>query len=492
MYLLISIAVQYPGKKRNSLREFILFSERTETENSFQEAACCENRSDLVSCEQINFNISILWDHGPILVNNIRLTWQKTSVAHTQIYKTDGNTDALINYDNRTGNVFALVKSDDGRSFSIHRCKDIHILEEFDVQKLIEREHENDFIPDENPQERTWPYPSSGKIELPDFDLFPAVPFSVKFYYTPEFAEHKKFENDEERIQKFFLTMIDLTNAGFHNSKLPIVMTMNCYEKATISDREAANITAFELMKGNVNELRQSADIAILVTLTLFKLGTQKEICGQANTRVCVVQVTCAKSEFSIGHEIGHILGGHHPNGFMFLESVEDKWIVRRTIMAYHVPGYNSTRYNQYSSPRGFKPKEFTDDNVLKKNGSNAAPKDEDIDGYSGEISTADLIWRNIKRISEIGDESESCLILPKERKSEQTWNNHTDLVIGPTHITTNESLTLAQRRIHFCNTFPKHCEPGHTTIHGRHGELVFQPQIIKPLSKSCANCSQG
>ena len=163
----------------------------------------------------------------------------------------------------------------------------------------------DDAIFDQTFQERVFTYPDSGPTKLPDFSLLLAKPFSVKFYYTPEFAE--SFDNNEAIIRQILGGILDRTNEGFHNSKLPVVMTLNCYERATISDKDAGDITAFEKMKGTEKDLRQSADMAILLTKDLYYKELKKNICGMS-TLVAVVELHCAKSYYTVGHEIGHIL----------------------------------------------------------------------------------------------------------------------------------------------------------------------------------------
>ena len=328
---------------------------------------------------------------------------------------------------------------------------------------------QNDAIFDQTFQERAFTYPDSGPTKLPDFSLLLAKPFSVKFYYTPEFAE--SFENDNAKIRQTLGTILDITNEGFHNSKLPIVMTLNCYERATISDRDAGDITAFEKMKGTEKDLRQSADMAILLTKDLYSKQLKRNICGMANTLVAVVELNCALGHKSVGHEIGHIFGapGDHLNGHIFLKRKSNKLF--RTIMAYYDPNEPTDRANKYSSPTNFEVIDLLDDGRRVKPNGTISPYD--IDGYNVKPSTADIIVRNFERIAAKGDESEACIMRPKERKSEIHWISPTYLMMGPTHFANiNIKRTLAWRRRHFCKNFPKHCEPGHPVLHGRHGEL--------------------
>ena len=448
--------------------------------NDFQEKTCCDGRKDVVNCEQIHINIPLLLNQqSSIMLKDIKLTWTKTSSTNTQVYETEDGSEAIISYDIQTGNIFGLINTDD-RSFSIHRCKDIHILEEFDLPKIIEMEHENDVVFDDNVQERTIaPYPDAGPTKLPDFSLTPSKPFSVKFYYTPEFAEYVDFENDDAKILQFFRVLVDLTNEGFHNSKLPIVMTLNCYERATISDADAGDITAFEKMKGTEKALRQSADVAILLTKELFWKKRNKFICGFAKGGVAVVQLNCAKSQYSVGHEIGHIFGapGDHLNGHISLKKNSNDTFFR-TIMAYNDSNLPTERANMYSSPISFEligllpsGKTFSPNRTI--------PVD-DINGFNGKPSTGDIIIQNLERIAAKGDESEACVMGAKERKSEIRWNSLTDLVMGPT-VFTSIHRTWPERRKHFCQNFPKHCEPGHSFLHGRHGEIYnYLPPIRK------------
>ena len=142
-----SFSVLYQRRLGHGPRDLFKFVENHETvyamgqEYRFKKNACCYGQKDVVNCEQIHINYSLLLDYkSPIMLKDIKLTWTKTSSANTQVYRTEDDGDAIINYDIQTGNVFGVLNTN-GRSFSFHRCKDIHILKEFDLPKIMEREH---------------------------------------------------------------------------------------------------------------------------------------------------------------------------------------------------------------------------------------------------------------------------------------------------------------------------------------------------------------
>ena len=198
-------------------------------------------------------------------------------------------------------------------------------------------------------------------------------------------------------------------------------------------------------------------------------------------TVVAVVELNCAKNDYTVGHEIGHIFGasGDHLNAHIFLGKNSNKLF--RTIMGYYDPKIH--RANKYSSPTNFEVIDLLPDGRRVK--PNGTINVNDIEGYNVKPSTADIIVRNFDRIAAKGDESEACVMAAKERKSEIHWISPTYLVMGPTHFTSIHR-TQAWRRKHFCQNFPKHCEPGHPVLHGRHGEIYnYLPPIRKEDPKS-------
>ena len=184
-------------------------------------------------------------------------------------------------------------------------------------------------------------------------------------YYTPEFAAAT--DNVEEFIDK----MIEETNQGYINSKLPITVTKFCSELATISEHSVGKnslLEAFENMKGyysggswtrDWDALRNTADAATLLVLNYGICGKTHSSTYNSGRTFSVVKKACAIGYFSLGHELGHILGADHnigadgnarPPAAGHLIKKGKYHTGLRTIMAYSRPGHR-IRTNYYSNP---------------------------------------------------------------------------------------------------------------------------------------------
>jgi len=210
--------------------------------------------------------------------------------------------------------------------------------------------------------------------------------YSVKVYYTQEFAD------DTPNIEEFVNEAIRLTNIGYENSKLPIKVVNHCIEKANITDD--SSLDDFRNMKSSVDELRGSADAALLLVLNM-------DYCGVAKIPepVAKVKKECGLGYYSFGHELGHNFGLFHdkrvsdnptyPYGHGHLIKSDDP-VGFRTIMAYPTRGH-WLRVNYYSNPRV----------IYSESGTPT--------GVRGVSNNARVLMRNIARFSRRGDESEPC-----------------------------------------------------------------------------------
>ena len=97
-----SFSVLYQRRLGHGPRDLFKFVENHETvyamgqENRFKENACCYGQKDVLNCEQIHINYSLLLDYkSPIMLKDIKLTWTKTSSANTQVYRTEDDGDAI-------------------------------------------------------------------------------------------------------------------------------------------------------------------------------------------------------------------------------------------------------------------------------------------------------------------------------------------------------------------------------------------------------------
>jgi len=98
--------------------------------------------------------------------------------------------------------------------------------------------------------------------------------FSIKFYYTPEFAAVTP------DIPGFIEQLITETNQGYANSHVPLRAYSLCHELATVHDKGSAAVVLeeFTKMKASPEEIRDTADFAHLL---LGKLQGADDKLGQ-------------------------------------------------------------------------------------------------------------------------------------------------------------------------------------------------------------------
>lgn len=222
--------------------------------------------------------------------------------------------------------------------------------------------------------------------------------FSVKFYYTPEFS---KWTPD---IKGFFDQVIAVTNQGYANSKIPVMIKQHCSpEEATINDNPDAVVMlkSFAKMKGTASALRQTADVAALFVNDFNSCGIGYVNTIDAKYTFTATRKSCALGYYSFGHEVGHNIGMVHdpassssrpyPYGTGHLIEKGTASTGYRTILAFQSEGH-SQRVNYYSNPNV----------VLPQTGTPTG-----VDGLS---DNARLLTEKRLKLAAIGDESGTCM----------------------------------------------------------------------------------
>ena len=242
-------------------------------------------------------------------------------------------------------------------------------------------------------------------------------------YYTQEFA------SATDDIEEFIDKMIEKTNQGYLNSKLPITVTKFCSELASISEHCVDSrllLETFENMKGSYSEgqwtasysaLRNTADAATLLVLNHWRCGEGCFAAYNSGQTFSVVKKDCAIGGLSLGHELGHNLGAGHniensdkslaPYGHGHFIKKGKYHVGWRTIMAYPKRG-EGYRTNYYSNPDVIHPLTGTPTGDRRR-ANNAA-----------------IIRMNIGKLAAIGDESGSCKTSFNWRDPLQPWRKMT------------------------------------------------------------------
>merc|ERR1711931_154420 len=184
-------------------------------------------------------------------------------------------------------------------------------------------------------------------------------------------------------IDGFLDQVIQETNQGYINSKVPLRVKLLCHEEApgTFSSHNAIN--EFERIKGgkggkggngvDYKAILGSADQAALLLKDYGGCGRARGInMIPSGKMISVTKKSCALGYYSFGHELAHNIGlahnretGHYNGAFSYGQA----YLIKRgkgkastgfrTILGYNYPGHRE-RVNYYSNPDVIYPRTLT------------------------------------------------------------------------------------------------------------------------------------
>jgi len=353
---------------------------------STSQEICCQD-SHVSSCFDVTVDPEALLFEGELTINGIDFLFSNEIPPNGFVYKNSLADEAVISYNENSGNMFGTLKTHDGRSYAIERCNEGHVWKEFDVSSFGPDEAES--MP--APESRSAPDTSAS-------DNTTMVTYSVYFYYTPEVAA------STADIPGFINQILSETNQGYSQSGIALTITTHCIEQASINDDESSStlLTNFRNMKGDEETLRGTADAAALIYEDSSGCGRAYLYAYSNQLSLSITKKSCATGYYSFGHEIGHNLGAtHNPeestnsvfdhgHAHLILPTSAAQWDGYRTILAYNAFGHYN-RVNYYSNPSVIFPTTGT------------------ATGVVGVSNNAAVLNQNRAAYAALGDESQAC-----------------------------------------------------------------------------------
>ena len=355
----------------------------TELAQTRIELPCCKGPY-VKLCQPVAINITKLGDQKlqlGIIEGDLDFVGPVGETSNSFMYAND---NAEVTITEHNGDIYGHASLDNGEDYDIEYCgNNIHVVKQMDRNNMPGTKHvQNDEVGIEGSR--------IGQPAMRTTDTTTIVTFSVKFYYTPQFAAVTA------DIDGFINQAIAVTNQGFINSKAPLRVQSCGSEKTTIDEvkKNEEMWSKFNSMKGSAKELRGTADAAAL-------LVADSDVCGLGNMdatgnggTITLNAKGCVMTMYVLGHELGHNFGlGHNkeqgPN-----ESYPEG-------LGYLLPGGKYMTIQAYSSKLGEKEINYY------SNPDVVFPKTGQPTGIKGSSNSVKVLTEKRFAMAALGDESQ-------------------------------------------------------------------------------------
>ena len=109
--------------------------------NGLSVEACC-NEEHLLHCTEITVDPDILLSGEDINILGYDLVFDFTVEPHGFVYHNSLGDEAVITYNNKTGNMFGTLATHDDKSYAIEKCHHGHVIKEYDLSAFEDLEIE--------------------------------------------------------------------------------------------------------------------------------------------------------------------------------------------------------------------------------------------------------------------------------------------------------------------------------------------------------------
>ena len=140
-YLLILVPFSLSSQLKGKVAEPVInvLITRIPDQKNVQPEKCCNERN-LLTCERVSVDPDMLMQEDDIDILGIPFTFSNRIEPNGFAYKTEAGDEAVITYNDETRNMFGGVKTREGRSYAIEKCKGGHVVKEYDVASYGEDE----------------------------------------------------------------------------------------------------------------------------------------------------------------------------------------------------------------------------------------------------------------------------------------------------------------------------------------------------------------